>query len=131
MRYHIDFAGPGGRRFTFQGVKYMQRDTAGGIRNIAEILRDYTTLYCQVYENQSDGPHEIGTALLKFRTFENLAAVSDLAAFLTSFHVTADDPVIRLQAQMRFLAFTAQFVQREYDPLGFGTATGDAVAGGL
>jgi hypothetical protein len=25
-----------------------------------------------------------------------------------------------LQARMRFIAFTAQFVQREYDPLAFG-----------
>jgi hypothetical protein len=25
-----------------------------------------------------------------------------------------------LQARMRFIAFTAQFMQREYDPLAFG-----------
>jgi hypothetical protein len=29
------------------------------------------------------------------------------------------DPAIQFQARMRFLAFTAQFVEREYDPLGF------------
>jgi hypothetical protein len=28
--------------------------------------------------------------------------------------------VMQLQARMRFIAFTAQFVQREYDPLAFG-----------
>jgi hypothetical protein len=64
---------------------------------------------------------ETGTAYLKFRTFENLVAVGSLADFLTSFQVTGtDDPVIQLQARMRFIAFTAQFVQREYDPLAFG-----------
>jgi hypothetical protein len=128
MVYHIEFAVHDGRRFTFEGVKYMQRDTAGGIRNIGEILQDYTTLYCHVYENTADGPRETGTALLRFRTFENLAAVSNLAGFLTSFQVTGvSDPAIQLQARMRFLAFTGQFVTREYDPLGFGTAVSGAV----
>ena len=48
-------------------------------------------------------------------------AVGSLADFLTSFQVTGtSDPVIQLQARMRFIAFTAQFVQREYDPLAFG-----------
>jgi len=59
-------------------------------------------------------------AYLKFRTFEDLAATGSLAAFLTSFQVTGTgDPTMQFQARMRFLAFTAQFVQREYDPLGF------------
>ena len=63
---------------------------------------------------------ETGTAYLKFRTFEDLAAVGSLAAFLASFQVTGtNDPVIQLQARMRFIAFTAQFVEREYDPLAF------------
>jgi hypothetical protein len=47
--------------------------------------------------------------------------VGSLADFLISFQVTGtSDPVIQLQARMRFIAFTAQFVQREYDPLTFG-----------
>lgn len=38
--------------------------------------------------------------------------------FLASFQITGtDDPVLQMQARMRFLAFTAQFVQLEYDPL--------------
>ena len=61
---------------------------------------------------------ETGTAYLKFRTFENLQATASLAAFLTSFQITGTgDPVVQFQARMRFLAFTGQFVQREYDPL--------------
>jgi hypothetical protein len=57
---------------------------------------------------------------LKFRTFEDLAAVSNLAGFLASFQITGtSDPVMQLQARLRFIAFTAQFVQREYDPIGF------------
>jgi hypothetical protein len=121
MRYHIEFALPDGRRFTFQGTKYMQKDGANGPRSIAEILQDYTTLYCHVYEQMSGGAlRETGTAYLKFRTFEDLAAAGSLAAFLTSFQITGtNDPMIQLQARMRFIAFTAQFVEREYDPLGF------------
>ena len=30
MRYHIEFAAPDGRRFTFHGMKYMQKDGGGG-----------------------------------------------------------------------------------------------------
>jgi hypothetical protein len=78
------------------------------------VLADYTTLYYSVTENNSHA----GAGVLKFRTFENLAAVGNLAGFLRSFTVTGtDDPVIRLRAQMRFLAFTAEFVMREYDPV--------------
>jgi hypothetical protein len=55
---------------------------------------------------------------LKFHTFEDLAAVSNFAGFLASFQVTGTgDPLIQLQARLRFLAFTGQFVEREYDPL--------------
>jgi hypothetical protein len=121
MRYHIEFAAQDGRRFTFQGTKYMQKDGGGGLKGIAEILQDYTTLYCHVYQQMPGGAlRETGTAYLKFRTFENLAAVGSLADFLTSFQVTGtQDAVMQLQARMRFIAFTAQFVQREYDPLAF------------
>jgi hypothetical protein len=122
MRYHIEFAAQDGRRFTFQGTKYMQKDGGGGAGAIAELLQDYTTLYCHVYQQTAGGAlRETGTAYLKFRTFENLVAVGSLADFLTSFQVPGtSDPVIQLQARMRFIAFTAQFVQREYDPLAFG-----------
>jgi hypothetical protein len=121
MRYTIEFATQDGRRFTFEGTKYMQKDGGGGVQGIAELLQDYTTLYCHVYEQMAGGAlRETGTAYLKFRTFEDLAAVSNLAGFLTSFQVTGTgDPVMQLQARMRFIAFTAQFVQREYDPLAF------------
>ena len=122
MRYHIEFAAQDGRRFTFEGTKYMQKDGGGGVAGIAEILQDYTTLYCHVYQQMPGGIlRETGTAYLKFRTFENLAAVGSLADFLASFQVTGThDPAMQLQARMRFIAFTAQFVQREYDPLAFG-----------
>ena len=122
MRYYIEFVMQGGRRFTFVGVKYMQKDTEGGLPGIAEILKDYTTLYCHVYEQMSDGTRrETGTAYLEFRTFQDLAALGSLAGFLLSFQITGtNDPAIQLQARMRFIAFTAEFVQREYDPLTFG-----------
>jgi hypothetical protein len=121
MRYHIEFAAHDGRRFTFDGIKYMQRDGPTGPKVIADLLADYTTLYCHVREQLSGGgARETGTALLRFRTFENWAAVSNFTAFLASFRVTGtSDPVTQLQARMRFIGFTAQFVSREYDPLGF------------
>jgi len=129
MDYHLEFAGPAGRRFALDGVKYMQRDQAGQPNAIADLLQDYTTLYCHVTEMLADGTtRETGTGYLKFRTFEDLAAVGNLAGFLASFTVTGTgDPAIQLQARLRFIAFTAQFVEREYDPLGFGA--GVAAAG--
>ena len=55
---------------------------------------------------------------MKFRTFENLHATAGFAAFLASFQITGtSDPAVQFHARLRFLAFTAQFVEREYDPL--------------
>jgi cholesterol oxidase len=119
MQYHIEFLTHDGRRFLFDGTKYMQKDSAGGTNAIADLLQDYTTLYCHIHEQLGDGSLvETGTAYLKFRTFESLQATGSLAAFLASFQITGTgDPVVQFQARMRFLAFTGQFVQREYDPL--------------
>jgi cholesterol oxidase len=120
MNYHIEFQTGAGRRYGFDGTKYMQRDSAATSGTIAEILEDYTTLYCRATELASGAG--IGTGLLKFRTFEDWAALGNLAGFLASFQVTGtDDPVTQFQARMRFLGFTAQFVAREYDPLALGS----------
>ncbi|SPF33111.1 Glucose-methanol-choline oxidoreductase (fragment) [Candidatus Sulfopaludibacter sp. SbA4] len=120
MRYHIEYAS-----YVLEGRKYMQK--SGG-NAIADLLGDYTTLYCHVYSRQDDGTLvETGVAYLKFKTFEDLAAVGNLAGFLSSFQVTGTgDPILQLQARLRFLAFTAQFVQREYDPLALPTVSGAA-----
>ncbi len=118
MRYHLEFLSPEGRRFTLEGRKYMQKNESGGVRAIQEVLEDYTTLFCHIYEEKTDGQTELGTAHLKFRTFEDLPAVRNLTDFLGSFRVTnTSNPLLQLQAQMRFLAFTTQFVMQEYDPL--------------
>jgi hypothetical protein len=95
----------------------MQKDP--GTPAVRDLLGDYTTLYAHIARSQPDGTtQEIGIGYLKFRTFEDLAAVSNFAGFLASFQITGTgDPLIQLQARMRFIAFTAQFVQREYDPL--------------
>jgi cholesterol oxidase len=118
MRYYLEFQTPDGRAFVFDGRKYMQKDGEGSRQAIRDLLDDYTTLYVRVYRKAAEGLQEIGTAYLKFRTFEDLMATKNLAGFLRSFRVTGtDNPALQLQGQMRFLAFTAQFVQREYDPL--------------
>jgi hypothetical protein len=124
MRYRLEFADTAGKRYALEGVKYMQK--TADVQAIADLLGDYTTLYTHVYELQADGSaKEIGVGLLKFRTFEDLAAVGNLAGFLSSFQVTGtNDPLMQLQARLRFIAFTAQFVQREYDPLGLPVAAG-------
>jgi hypothetical protein len=121
MRYHLEFS-KGTRRFILDGVKYMQKDLRAGIDTLRELMQDYTTLYCHVYEKLPGGARpELGTAYLKFRTFEDIAAIGNLAAFLGSFQVTGtNDPIIQLQARARFIAFTGQFVQMEYDPASFG-----------
>jgi hypothetical protein len=118
MRYHIEFSAGPGERYIFEGRKYMDRTGTGGVAAIRELLFNYTTLYCHVYRIQDDGQTELGLACLKFKTFEDFAAIGNLAGFLGSFTVTGtSDPLLQLQARMRFIAFTAQFAQREYDPL--------------
>ncbi len=113
--YHIEFRSAEGREYVFDGRKQMQR--SGGDA-IPDALGDFTTLFSHVYERRAGALSHLGTAYLKFRTFEDLAAVANLAGFLRSFQVSGtSDPLLRLQAQMRFLAFTAQFLGREYDPL--------------
>ncbi len=118
MRYHLVFRFGSGR-YLLDGRKYMNRSGAGGVGAMRELLRDYTTLYCRVSRLDDAGKaSSVGLAWLQFRTFQDLAAVGNLAGFLGSFTVTGtSDPRLQLQARMRFLAFTAQFVQREYDPL--------------
>jgi hypothetical protein len=119
MRYHIEFRADDGRKFTLEGRKYMQKDETKGPRKVAEVLNDYTTLYCHFYKGtDKTAKKERGIGYLKFRTFEDVAATGSFIEFLRSFNVTGTtDGLLRLQAQMRFLAFTAQFVQLEYDPL--------------
>jgi cholesterol oxidase len=122
MRYHLEWADAAGARYALDGVKYMQKDS--GSQALRDLLGDYTTLYTHITQQQADGTKkELGIGYMKFRTFEDLAAVGNLAGFLASFQITGTgDPTIQLQARLRFLAFTGQFVQREYDPLGFPAA---------
>jgi len=125
MRYHLEFSTPAGRHFYLDGIKYMQRDPTGKVRGVADVLQDYTTLYAHIYERKDGQPDtQVGLGYLKFRTFEDLAAVGNLVGFLASFQVTGtSDPLLQLQARMRFIAFTAQFVELEYDPLALPTAS--------
>ena len=118
MHYHLEWADPAGQRYALDGVKYMQKDA--GEPAIRDLLGDYTTLYTHVTRQEADGSAtEIGIGYLKFRTFEDLAAVSNLAGFLASFQVTGtSDLAMQLQARLRFIAFTGQFVEREYAPVG-------------
>jgi hypothetical protein len=114
MRYHLEFRTEDGETCILEGRKYLQKDE----HSAREVLDDYTTLYAHVLRRDAAGETEIGTAYLKFRTFEDLAAAGNLAGFLGSFTVTGtNDPMLQLQGRLRFLAFTGQFVQREYDPL--------------
>jgi len=123
MEYHIEFLAHDGRRFALDGVKYMQKDSKQNA--IADLLQDYTTLFCHVRQLLADGSvRETGTAYLKFRTFESLHATASLTAFLASFQITGtSDPAVQFQARLRFLAFTGQFVEREYDPLALAART--------
>ncbi len=116
MDYHLYFCCIEEKEFLLQGRKYMQKDLRGGITGIKEILHDYTTLYCHLTETSSG--KELGCGLLKFKTFEDLQAVGSMAKFFSSFQVTGtDNPVLKAEGLARFLAFTNQFVLREYDPL--------------
>jgi cholesterol oxidase len=135
IAYSLEFTA-GGRRLSFEGRKYMQKDAGGGVRGVAEVLEDYTTLHVTVLETAAastavaDGgsgaagtqrtavPREVGRGLLRFRTFENAAAAGNLADFLLSFRVTGtQNPELKMRARLAFLGLTARFVQQEYDPV--------------
>jgi cholesterol oxidase len=113
MLYRLYFRDNQQCEFLLYGRKYMRKDQRGGPK---EVLHDYTTLYCHLTATASG--QELGTALLKFKTFENPEAVGSFAAFLGSFQVTGTTNAIeRAHGQLRFLAFTNQFIFGEYKPL--------------
>src|SRR5579863_4796057 len=115
MNYHLYFLDSQKNEYLFFAKKYMQRDPAAKVVGVQEVLHDYTTAYCHLTRT-ADG-QEPGTGLVKFKTFEDPAAVASFAQFLASFQVTGtDDPKLKAQGQLRFLAFTNQFVIREYGP---------------
>jgi len=115
MDYHLYFQDAQKNECLFFAKKYMQRDPDTNIAGAQEVLHDYTTAYCHL-THTTDG-RELGTGLLKFKTFEDPAAVASFAQFVASFQVTGtDDPGLKAQGQLRFLAFTNQFVIREYEP---------------
>jgi hypothetical protein len=113
MLYRLYFRDHQQREYLLYGRKYMQKDQESGLK---EVLHDYTTLYGHLTETASR--QELGTALLKFKTFEDPEAIGSFAAFLASFQVTGTtNPVEQAHGQVRFLAFTNQFIFREYDLL--------------
>ena len=108
--YDLWLSAPGGRLLCFEGRKRMRRDRAASPH---EMLEDYTTLQTRVFEGES----QIGHGLLKFRTFEDIMAAQSMLAFARSFRITgSDNQLVQSQACLKFLAFTAQFVQGEYGP---------------
>jgi hypothetical protein len=117
MLYRIYFfAGPG-KEYFFRGRKFLQKDGHGGVAGALEILHDFTTLYGRLIEVATG--KEIGSALMKFRTFEDADAVLSFGDFLKSFNVIgSDDPFVQARGMLQFMALTNQFVVREYDPAG-------------
>ncbi len=115
MDYHLYFQDGKKNEYLFFAKKYMQRDPNANVVGAQQVLHDYTTAYCHLTRTANGS--ELGTGLLKFKTFEDPAAVASFAQFLASFQVTGtDDPKLKAQGQLRFLAFTNQFVIREYAP---------------
>lgn len=113
--YHIYFEDAAKKRYLFTARKYLQRDWRKPGAGLGEILHDYTTAYCHLADETSGQP--LGSGVLKFRMFEDLAAAESLARFLNSFQVTNTDSAwIKAQARARFLAFTNQFIMRAYAP---------------
>jgi len=92
--------------------KYMQRDPHSPVAGVREILHDYTTAYSTSPRRnpaRSWGPGS------QVQDFENLEAVARLCEFPAVISVTGTrQSVLKAQAQLRFLAFTNQFVIREY-----------------
>ena len=95
MRYHIEFLAGGGRRFTFDGTKYMQKD-------VGDLLQDYTTLYCHVTEQLADGARETGIGVPEVPHVRESGGRAALAGFLL---VPGDaEPVIRSFSSRRACA---------------------------
>ena len=116
MVYRLHFKDEQGTRYLLAGRKYLQKDKRGGLTGVREIMHDFTTLYGQLIEFATG--KELGTVLLIFRTIENPQAVGSFLNYLTSFQITGtDNPFVKAQALLRYMAFTNQFVAREYDPL--------------
>jgi cholesterol oxidase len=115
IRYHLVFRDGAGRECVFDGTKFMQKDRpVGGGRGAQEALYDFTTLFAKVTVNGATA----GAGFLKFRTFENLAAIGNFAGFILSMQITGtNDHLVQWRARTRFLAFLGQFLQSEYDPL--------------
>lgn len=119
MQYRIwFFAGPG-KEYLFAGRKFLDKNEDDN-RTIREILHDFTTLYGRFYQiNPDKSQRQIGSALMKFRLIEDLDAVRSLGDYLTSFQVTSreGETLNSIIARLRFLAFTNQFIFREYNPI--------------
>lgn len=116
MRYQIYFQDAQGKDYLFLARKYLRRDPHQPAAGVQEILHDYTTAYGHL--SDADSGKELGAGLLTFKTFENLAAVESCAAFIRSFRVSGtENAVLKAQAQLKFLAFTNQFIIHEYEPL--------------
>jgi hypothetical protein len=115
LKYYLEFATDTGRRFALDGRKYMQKDRPAGVDAAGEVIADYTTLYGTCAKSRRTPQARNGPQVPHVR---RPGAAGNLLDFLRSFQVTGtDDPLLRTQGLLRFLAFTAQFVQHEYDPL--------------
>ncbi|MGH9354593.1 MAG: GMC family oxidoreductase, partial [Terriglobia bacterium] len=115
VRYKLYFQDAGKKDYLFLACKRLRRDPQRPVAGVTEILHDYTTAYCRLSE--CDSGNTLGTGLLKFKTFENLAAAESCAEFMRSFRVTGtENLLLKAQAQLRFLAFTNQFLIHEYEP---------------
>jgi hypothetical protein len=110
MLYRIYFFTGPGKEYLFRGRKYLQKDGRG----IDEIVHDFTTLYGRLTEVATG--KEIGSALMKFRTFEDADAKRSFADYLKSFQIIgSDNPFVQARGRLRFMALTNQFVAREYE----------------
>ena len=135
MRYHIEFAAHDGRRYHVRGHEVHaegRRRRGAGHRGDAAGLHDAV-----LPRVRTDGGRHAagdGDGASEVPYVRGSGGGGQPGGFLTSFQITGtDDPVIQFQARMRFIAFTAQFVEREYDPLafaGYRTAGGGRAGGG-
>jgi len=116
MRYHLEFRTPSGRQLVCDGWKYLERHERE--RSSGELLSDYVSLFCHIYENLPEKRCEIGTAALKFRTFEDQVAKGDMREHLHSLSVTgAENPSLQLIARLRLLAFTGRYLRMDYEEI--------------
>ena len=104
MVYKMTLTGDGGKRFSFEGVKYIHKDHFGETG-----LKDTTTLFVKVYQFGKKEPSGTGTLYITAPNFAKQLATMEIT--------NTDSRREKLQWMARFGAFFARTIWDVYGPV--------------